>query len=224
MVTTSELQSSWTLPCHRTLPPISSAFAVQQKACRDVFKTEELSRAVWEAEGLVAAAKRVAGASRQIYCPYHESSVAWWRRSKCALCAEVYGLRNAEVAEDICNHQVRQFSHILKQSNGTSKMAETPGHPDHRFVRYPMVTAYTARRDRMPPEDEVLDDSDLGEDARIMKRRAKACEKFPYTLARKGTDTNPNTFTGKTLMLKRSSLDILGRVFQPLPADKQAWH
>jgi hypothetical protein len=218
MVSSSELQTSWTLPCYRTLPAISSAFAVQQKACKEAFKQESEARARWEAEGLAAVVKQAGGSSSSLYCPYHESTVAWWWRSKCGICGQVYAERNAGISSDLPQHQAAAFTSILGSDRGQSSPIAEAGHPDHRLMRVPIVTAYTARRDRMPPEDALLP---ADKDEKRLSRRARACEEFPYNVARKGTDTTMNSFTGRTLMLKRSAL---GRVFAPLPADKQAWH
>ncbi len=174
----------------------------------------------------MAVAKKHPSTTLTPFCPYHDSTVAWWWQKKCSVCAEVYRIRNDEISSDLKNHQARHFADVLNAKASKDEPVASSGHPDHRFLRYPIVTAYTARRDRMPPEEALLEETakvKTSEEKR-MARRAKACEKFPYTLARKGTDTNVDTFTGKTLMLKRSALDVLGRKFTGVGGDKVAWH
>jgi hypothetical protein len=49
------------------------------------------------------------------------------------------------------------------------------------------------------------------------RRRYRAASKHPYTYPRKGSDTNPNSLTGRVLSIYREGLSTIGRTFTPAP-------
>ena len=56
---------------------------------------------------------------------------------------------------------------------------------------------------------------DIPQASRRDRRRSRAVSKFPYTYPRKGSDTNPNSLTGRILSIYREGLSTIGRTFTP---------
>jgi hypothetical protein len=233
-----DLQSSATLPGYRTLPKVCTIVSIKHKACSDHWESSasekprkvSFDRTTWEAEGLIGVCKKQELDASTPYCPYHSFATSWWWKSKCTICANIYASRIKSVKADIKNHAVNE----LNQKTGVLDNVQTvpipkgiDGHPSHRFPQYPIIPAYPFRRDQTLPDPGHLIEQkpEQTDEAKRLRRRAKACAKYPYCTTRKGTDTDLSAFTGRVLILKnRSGQEVLGRHFTRQTLDRESWH
>jgi len=238
MVESRDLQSSATVPGYRTLPRVCTLVAIKNKAANLEWDSAHehrsdrtsFDRSVWEAEALLSVCKKDKLDESTPFCPYHSFSTSWWWKGKCSLCSAIYVARIKAVQADICNHSVRVLNEktcILDKITCDPIPDSVDGHPSHRFAQYPMISAYSVRRDQTQPE--VITSSepniDNSEAATRDRRRAKACVKFPYCSTRKGNDTDLSSFTGRPLFIKnRSGQEALGRHFTKQSTDRVSWH
>ena len=155
------------------------------------------------------------------FCPHHPSNTAWWWKTKCPVCASIH---NSYITKVSSSPSLSDSIPLSTMSAAMGGLPATQGveaneinpkdyHPDYRFTQWPNVSAYAVSRFRMPPDDA---DTGCGQ-PRISKRdrrHAKAALKYPARFPRKGSDTNPGTFTGKMLLIQREGLGAIGRTIE----------
>jgi hypothetical protein len=121
------------------------------------------------------------------YCPHHPSNTCWWWKSACPVCAIIYRTQTGE--SDVNAVAMSDFN-------------PADFHPDYRFGQWLSVAAFSASRDRMLPDANSI----------YQHHETKRCSnRIQQRLPRKGSDTNPSTFTGKVLSIKREGLSAIGR-------------
>ena len=130
-------------------------------------------------------------AKQEVWCPHHPKDASWWWSSRCSTC---------DLAQTYC---LSQSSYHAKELSGNPELDSS-----YRFARWPVVCAYTASRFRLPPES-VVRESKTGK--KSAKRRSRTMQRIP----RLGSDTNPSSFTGGTLSIRRNALSLIGRHVDP---------
>jgi hypothetical protein len=126
-----------------------------------------------------------------VWCPHHPKDAAWWWRANCPICR-------------LC------VDHHKDSAKAEHRVSIDPVEldPAHRFGRWPLLAAYPVSTLRLPPEyvGNVSQNQPLKR-----KRRSRSQQRMP----RLGSDTNPLSFTGGTLSIRRSALSLIGRRVEP---------
>jgi hypothetical protein len=140
--------------------------------------------------------------SANVNCPHHPLDTAWWWSLRCSICA----LRTDKNTRPVA------FA-----GNGAEDID-----PDYIFGRWPHVSASMISISRLPPcpgsKQAVADSRSFSTPVPRRKRKSR----FP----RLGSDTNPLSFTGKVLGIRREGLEAIGRQFDPsrsTNANGQPW-
>jgi hypothetical protein len=161
----------------------------------------------WERESLSSYIEPENPSSDKVAtCPHHPSNTAWWWRTICPACRIVYESRlcHKKPGDDGPSDALNR-AYPLAPSTFSTFQEFVPDDYDesYRFGRWPNVSAYPVSRHRLPPERFAVESGSL--------QRCPTLGKVPQRLSRKGSDTNPFTFTGKMLSIKREGLDMIGR-------------
>jgi hypothetical protein len=162
-----------------------------------------------------------------LYCPHHPRNVSWWWKDRCIVCREIHETPSGSAPSTEVYTGVD--SGRLKYIQDTrSKMAYNPldYHPDYRFSRWPYISANSVLTWRLPPAEETT--SNVGDInfTKRERRHMKAEKKYPQRMPRKGSDTNPSTFTGKVLLIRKEGLSTIGRALEgskTTNASGQSW-
>ena len=136
------------------------------------------------------------------YCPHHPSNTAWYWQKTCKVCSYTLSsqrTKSGSIEYDL-SKQVRSSS-VPPFLDGTNNY-----HPDYRFARWPHVCVYSFSRFSQAPGNMSLT---VPVSTKRERRHARASMKYPARFPRKGSDTNPCTFTGKILSIKRDGLCAL---------------
>ncbi|KAF4668723.1 hypothetical protein FOL47_002898 [Perkinsus chesapeaki] len=217
---TAFLQLSFTLPGRYTLPTVNSLPALKATASQKAWLASQhqrrsyqgsspnFDRLQWEVEAFLGPyCKQVTDEGVRMItdekgfpalvriCTQHPSDTSWWWKDKCPECRSVYNSRIAAL------NPVSSDSRTIV---GNLKSA-APGSIEKQ-LSLPSLAAPGA--------------TDKAGRA-LREARVRALQKYPYNVARKGTDTNPTSFTGRVLSIRNNGLQFLGRQFTK-PA--VAWH
>lgn len=162
-----------------------------------------------------------------LYCPHHPRNVCYRWLARCKVCRIIHTSLMAQ--KDAARNNVNPESFPLENGpcNGENlHYNPLDYHPGYRFSRWPHVSAFCVSTEKLPPlEAEGLSPVDFKLSKRE-RRRIKAERKYPQRLPRKGSDTNPLTFTGKVLLIRKEGLATIGRSIEgskSTNASGQSW-
>ena len=128
-----------------------------------------------------------------IDCPHHPKDVSWWWSQKCGSCAD--GDRSSRTSTLRCAED------------------SDSGLLEYRFGRWTHVSAHPVSTLRLPPI--ITDDiKQLLYPPKRERRHLKANKRHPARFARRGSDTNLDRLTGKSLYIRREGLLAIGRSFE----------
>ncbi|KAF4688910.1 hypothetical protein FOZ60_002227 [Perkinsus olseni] len=184
---TAFLQLSFTLPGRYTLPDrqLFAGTQVELQWEAEAFAAPYCGRVANEGTKMVVDERGFPRAIR--VCSQHPSDTSWWWKDRCNECRNIY---NARVE------------------------ALTPVSSDARTLVGSLKAAAPQSMERHSSMPCLLESvSSSPADAALRQARIRALQKYPYNVARKGTDTNPTSFTGRVLSIQNRGFRTLRREF-----------
>lgn len=210
-------EGSSPLPSSKTIPRCASYFNAIQPAVTpsdDSFSIIQLSYAE-ELE------------PDFLYCPHHPRNVSWWWKDRCIVCRRIDETPpGSSPSTEV--YKGGDSRRLQGMQDTSTKMAYNPldYHPDYRFSRWPYISANSVVTWKLPPEEGGTSDDGAINLTKRERRHMKAEKKYPQRMPRKGSDTNPSTFTGKVLLIRKEGLSTIGRALEgskTTNASGQSW-